>query len=68
MRGKDHHVSEEDQRKIEETNNAFLSFWINERSKNEEGFSALHFAAVNGNIQIVRLLMQYGARPDIISN
>jgi len=38
-----------------------LKDWINQHSKGEEGFTALHFAAFHGNMKNIRLLMKYGA-------
>jgi hypothetical protein len=38
-----------------------LKDWINQHSKGEEGFTALHFAAFHGNMRIIKLLMSYGS-------
>ena len=40
-----------------------LEAWINEASTGDDGFTALHFAAFHGNMQIVKLLIKYGADP-----
>jgi palmitoyltransferase len=38
-----------------------LKDWINQHSKGEEGFTALHFASFHGNMKIMRLLIDNGA-------
>ncbi len=40
---------------------SILKDWINQHSKGEEGFTALHFAAFHGNMKTIRLLMENGA-------
>ena len=34
---------------------------------NEKGISPLHIAVINGNLEIIKLLIKYGANPNIIS-
>lgn len=34
--------------------------WINQSSKGEEGFTALHFAAFHGNMKLIRFLVDLG--------
>ena len=38
-----------------------LQNWLNEASTGDDGFTALHFASFHGNMQIVKLLVEYGA-------
>ena len=38
-----------------------LVSWLNQHSKGDDGFSALHFAAFHGNIGMIRLLVKHGA-------
>eukprot|EP00349_Pseudokeronopsis_sp_Brazil_P002566 CAMPEP_0202959490 /NCGR_PEP_ID=MMETSP1396-20130829/3674_1 /ASSEMBLY_ACC=CAM_ASM_000872 /TAXON_ID= /ORGANISM="Pseudokeronopsis sp., Strain Brazil" /LENGTH=48 /DNA_ID= /DNA_START= /DNA_END= /DNA_ORIENTATION= len=38
-----------------------LKEWINQHSKGDEGFTALHFASFHGNMKNIRLLLKYGA-------
>ena len=33
-------------------------------SRNEEGYSALHSAASNGHIEVLKILQQYGMNPN----
>jgi len=35
--------------------------WINLPSKGEEGFTALHFAAFHGNMNLIKYLINLGA-------
>ena len=37
-----------------------LKDWINEPSRGEDGFSALHFATFHGNLNIIKILVYYG--------
>jgi len=43
-----------------------ISNFINERTN--EGFTALHYAVNNGNLEIVQLLKQYGAKFEAVTN
>ena len=43
-----------------------ISNFINERTN--EGFTALHYAVGNGNLEIVQLLKQYGAKFEAVTN
>ena len=36
--------------------------------KTNEGFTALHYAAINGNIKMIKLLQKYGAKIDQVTN
>lgn len=38
-----------------------LSEWVNAKIKGPDGFTALHYAAFNGNIKVIRLLIEKGA-------
>lgn len=38
-----------------------LKTWINQHSKGEEGFTALHFASFHGNMSLIKMLMKLGA-------
>ena len=38
-----------------------LKTWINQSSRGDDGFTALHFAAFHGNISLIRLLVRHGA-------
>lgn len=40
--------------------------YINE--KTNEGFTALHYATINGNMQIIKLLKQFGAKIEAVTN
>ncbi|CDW85825.1 dhhc zinc finger domain containing protein [Stylonychia lemnae] len=40
---------------------ATLKEWVNKQSRGDEGFTPLHFASFHGNIQLIRMLMKYGA-------
>ncbi|CDW75853.1 dhhc zinc finger domain containing protein [Stylonychia lemnae] len=40
--------------------------WIHQPAQGEEGFTALHFAAFNGNVKIIQHLVSMGADIDII--
>jgi len=42
-----------------------LKKWINQKTKGKEGFTALHLAAFNGNLTIIKFLERHGA--DIFS-
>ena len=44
-----------------------MTEWINEASKGDDGFTALHFASFHGNMPIVRLLIRHGANPNAIT-
>jgi ankyrin repeat protein len=52
-------TSEIEQQK--ELNKEALKQWINLPSKGEEGFTALHFAAFHGNMNLIRNLVSLGA-------
>ena len=54
----DPRVMQERQR---ETRREHLKLWLNQHSKGDDGFSALHFAAFHGNISMIRLLVKHGA-------
>ena len=43
-----------------------IESYINE--KTNEGFTALHYAAMNGNIKMVKLLKKYGAKIESVTN
>jgi ankyrin repeat protein len=43
-----------------------LKAWIN--LQNGDGFAALHFAALHGNIEMIEFLERYGANMQIQSN
>ena len=43
-----------------------LEKYINE--KTDEGFTALHYAAINGNIKIIKLLKEFGAKIESVTN
>lgn len=34
---------------------------MNQHSKGEEGFTALHFASFHGNMKLIKMLMKHGA-------
>jgi len=38
-----------------------LKTWINTSSKGDDGFTALHFAAFHGNMNLIRMLVKHGA-------
>ena len=38
-----------------------LRRWINQASRGEEGFTALHFASFHGNLKIINILIANGA-------
>lgn len=38
-----------------------MRMWINKKSEGKEGFTALHLAAFNGNLSIIRFLERHGA-------
>jgi ankyrin repeat protein len=38
-----------------------LREWVNTHSKGEEGFTPLHFASFHGNLELIRMLISYGA-------
>lgn len=38
-----------------------LKNWINTRSRGDDGFTALHFAAFHGNMSLIRMLVKHGA-------
>lgn len=50
-------ISEEDKQLRKEK----LSWWINQHSRGEEGFTAMHFASFHGNMKLIRYLKLYGA-------
>ena len=35
--------------------------WLNGPSRSEDGFTPLHFAAFQGNLELVRFLVKHGA-------
>lgn len=43
-----------------------LKAWIN--AQNSDGFTALHFAALHGNIEMIEFLERYGANMQVQSN
>ena len=58
----------------------FWSHWLKNKIKeylekdssninilNEEGLSPLHIAIINGNLEVIKLLLKYGADPNIKS-
>jgi ankyrin repeat protein len=38
-----------------------MRLYVNRRTNNEEGFTALHYASFHGNANIIDLLMKHGA-------
>ena len=38
-----------------------LADWINRKTVSEDNFTALHFASFNGNLMIIKFLVEYGA-------
>lgn len=38
-----------------------LAEWINMTTRNEEGFTSLHFASFHGSARLIRLLVRNGA-------
>jgi ankyrin repeat protein len=46
---------------IQEERRAILKEWINQHSKGEEGFTALHFASFHGNMKLIKMLISHGA-------
>ncbi len=53
----DSNALEQGERKTSEA----LTQWINQASRGEEGFTALHFAAFHGNMKLIRFLVGLGA-------
>lgn len=47
---------------------SLLTSWINLRTKNQEGFTAIQYAAFNGNAKVCRLLLGKGADLSVENN
>ena len=46
-----------------------LANWINQKTSGvDEQFTSLHFAAFNGNLSIIKILMKYGGNIQAINN
>ena len=46
---------------LREKKKTSLKIFLNERSRGDDGFTALHFAAFHGNMDLIRLLVNNGA-------
>jgi hypothetical protein len=44
-----------------------LKKWINRQTIGEEAFTAMHFGAFNGNLEIIKYLIKHGANENLIN-